>query len=797
MYDWLKRITGGLKSPPVPRSEATRQADELHREPSAVAEAANRQPTITHSTGNPQPSSPLYSPGARGRIPACRVTIGPRHLAEDRVVRARPGRKEEVRWVPPGGLVTIHGFDILGMIYIGAFMSASPGGGWNVDTPAPCLINPALRVDQGRSAPRTEMGYWPSYSDITPDHRRVYLSWLSSGKKDAAINIGYVFLYFYGLERRLLVDNPAPEEEMALVAELHRLRDIYAGNNSFDGYNRGLLDVVELRRISATPGGFAAWKPDLASRVRGYDLPLPLKIKLALHAVSGVPLDWEHAVAAMLALPPFMGGLPEVVALTRTREEFISLVRQRFERRFPKGFLLQDRKDSILMLPYRAASQHLEVEVRVQGFERLPDPANLTWTKMSPLCETALNDLTAYAKLLRKRPGAANSLAGALCLPPELAGAGPAAAIMGWLESLPAPVAGVPTGTLALKCLGESRETLNPKQAAEVSALLARAGFGFEPDPSLGGGKIGATTILFRLGQAATEPLSLPPSFRPAALAVAALSSADSGPDPAYVVTELANRQGLDRHAALRLAARYCFARGTPATPARLRKMAVKMPEGDRQAAVALATAVASACGALSDETVAVLERLHDACQVERRKLYSALHHGAAAATVGTTEPVVVERPAPGGRAFRIPPPPPERTKDRLAIDMERVGRILRETREVEEVLAPIYAADEPQALPPGSPAAPRPAAERPLAATRFPGLGADHARLLETLCSQESWPRAEFDAKAREVGLMADGAIETINEWAYGALGDALVEDGDPLIIDLALLPGDQEEAA
>lgn len=41
----------------------------------------------------------------------------------------------------------------------------------------------------------------------------------------------------------------------------------------------------------------------------------------------------------------------------------------------------------------------------------------------------------------------------------------------------------------------------------------------------------------------------------------------------------------------------------------------------------------------------------------------------------------------------------------------------------------------------------------------------------------------------------MPDGALETINDWAFDALGDALAEDGDPITVDAALLPPAQSE--
>jgi hypothetical protein len=35
----------------------------------------------------------------------------------------------------------------------------------------------------------------------------------------------------------------------------------------------------------------------------------------------------------------------------------------------------------------------------------------------------------------------------------------------------------------------------------------------------------------------------------------------------------------------------------------------------------------------------------------------------------------------------------------------------------------------------------------------------------------------------------MPDGVIETINEWAYEKFDEPLIEEGDPLIINVGLL--------
>ena len=90
-----------------------------------------------------------------------------------------------------------------GMVYVGS--SLLPVGGWQDCEPA--LIVPGLKVARGRGDDSGEgMGYWPSYSEIPDESRAAYLDWLAGGRSDADAYIGYVFLIFYGLERRLLFD---------------------------------------------------------------------------------------------------------------------------------------------------------------------------------------------------------------------------------------------------------------------------------------------------------------------------------------------------------------------------------------------------------------------------------------------------------------------------------------------------------------------------------------------------------------------------------------------------------------
>src|SRR5690606_33848014 len=64
----------------------------------------------------------------------------------------------------------------------------------------------------------------PSYEKFSPGRRATYLKWIVGGRRRWPADEGFVRLFLYGMERRLLGD-PAcePSERALLIAELIRL----------------------------------------------------------------------------------------------------------------------------------------------------------------------------------------------------------------------------------------------------------------------------------------------------------------------------------------------------------------------------------------------------------------------------------------------------------------------------------------------------------------------------------------------------------------------------------------------
>ncbi len=99
----------------------------------------------------------------------------------------------------------------------------------------PSLIYTSQRISQPSDVKGVERpSYYPTYSDLTPEQKWVYVKLLTN-PYDASINIGFVFILYYGLERHLLGGNFEDAFEVIL-----KLRDVHT-NKSFQSYSANAL----------------------------------------------------------------------------------------------------------------------------------------------------------------------------------------------------------------------------------------------------------------------------------------------------------------------------------------------------------------------------------------------------------------------------------------------------------------------------------------------------------------------------------------------------------------------------
>jgi len=669
-------------------------------------------------------------------------------------------------WHPPGASVTVAGTVIPdGMLYVGK----SSGSYGEHDG---CVIDPKLPL--GSSAVAEPLGYWPSYQAISPNCRKRYLEWLGSGKRTTDIDVGYVFLYFYGLERRLIIDRPQPAELGALVLELHRLRSLYGANNSFDGYSGRLLEAIDfLHTVSSSDR--LAFVADLASPAG--EMPPTLKLAVAREVVAGRPLGFELAAAALFGLRDF--ALSHRRVLDHARVPFLKVLRARFQTAFASGFVVPIRKESKLRIMYRGATAGLHVDLTVRaGLEELPDPATLSWTKLLTVAEDAAQELAPYAKMLAYSPAKADSIAALVDCPPELRKS-IAVEGMRWLTDLPLPAA-VQFGALAKHVIGVETAKWTVRHRRQIGDTLAAVGYSVEPGPEDAIDRLTDATVVQvvrGLGDGQSRDMAVASA---AAMLVAGIAKANNGHGDrleAVWLSQLSSRLSLPSAQMARLRARLAWYRTTDVTMPRVKRMLGEATREEHELCAWSATVATGAIGTVDKPRIAMLEAIHDALGVPRAALYTGLHVGLGAANASADEPVQVSDALP--EVLHPIPRPPAAAP--VGPDSDRLARVRAETERSAAMLADVFAKNEP------APDMPETVGEGPLDA-----LDDAHATLLSHLVARGQWTREEFESLAAAMGLMPDGAMETINEWAFDRYGDALIEDGDSIAIHLDLLAED-----
>jgi hypothetical protein len=325
-------------------------------------------------------------------------------------------------WVPPNKDVTVKGVLIQGgMIYVGTQLASVRGHG-----PEPALIDPAQPVEQSAANCHARFtSYWPGYDTITPEARASYLRWLATGKCDPEADLGYVFLYFYGLERRALwdaINDPQTNAELPLIEqEVRRLLHLYGNKGSFCAYASSFLDYLSTQNGEQRTVDDLTVPPAIFRKKPSLDL----RVGLGLHSRAGRPLSAAWAIAWYLSAP----NLPRRPVVARCPDLFASLFKTEYEKQFSAGLKLPVNKTRI-RVTHRAASASFAGERFTAGLD-LPDVSVLSGPlrKLQEVGDRCSSLLLPYCRFLDANPDQANSPEAWRLLPEYMAQAGGASAI--------------------------------------------------------------------------------------------------------------------------------------------------------------------------------------------------------------------------------------------------------------------------------------------------------------------------------------------------------------------------------
>jgi uncharacterized tellurite resistance protein B-like protein len=686
-----------------------------------------------------------------------------------------PRRTGSECWVPAGRAVEVGGRQIRdGLFYMGDGLR----GADKSYIAEPALVDPSLAVGTGAA---TDTGYWPAYETLSPAHRGAYLGWLAGPRLRREADQTQLFLYFYGLERRLLADpksdDSARAERRALIRELERLQeegDQDEKHGSFGPYLEALLDFLAAEDLLA--GTRKVEPPTVKS---GWEVPLTLRIMIGELAAARLRLPAELAKSWILTSPEAYLRTPA----ERCPEEFARLFSIRYRERFGDGLALPE--GAPLRLSYRAASQGLDEAGRRTSVPDICSSAQLI-EPLRALGRDCSDELAAYSRWLGRHPEGAGFKGTALLPAPLLANADDPT-VVSLREVLARAEAGEERWVIAANDLIDLWEPgankLGKKEAVLLCQLLEKLGYGIEPDPRFGSPNLKREmpAVLFPL--LAGDPSAPSPAYAVACRLLhlmAAVARADgtvSAEEEALLETHILAVDELYPGEQARLRAHGNWLTRSQLRLPSLGEYGAALSNSERQAIARSVVALAAADGQIDPEEVKTLQKIFKLLELDPESVYSELH----AASAGDG-PVAVRN----GSAAESGEPIPQSgsTEVRRGLDRAAIDAKIEETAAVSTLLSGIFTEAEESEVPETGDAE-QSTDESSANEVRTRGLSATERAFALALAERESWSREEIEELAARHEVMVDGALESVNEAAFELCGSPFSEGDQPIEID------------
>ncbi len=740
---WMRRRkrASAINAPPAPAPKTRAEREGQRR--SEAAELLDRALGRLDAGGHTSAAAQLSTRGADAV-----------RSASD---KATPSNQTKARgWVAAGSTATVAGRAIGGMVYLGPGPRDKRGG-------APCgaFIDPSLSVaKKGGDLDGSGMSYWPKYSQMSAVSRATYLDWLASGRQDPGYNVGYMFLYFYGLERRFLVDDPDRDEREQIVREVERLLSIYGGNGSVSTYLGRFLDVARLALLDDDT------IPSVSRTA--FEFPVVLAVALGRKIARGEALNADWVRAWWRAHPEAQVRTPA----RRCEAEFNALFSVLFAEAYPSGMAIT-RPKRTLSGAYRAASGEFSADYApLEAGEALPDVSGLRKpvTDAQRLADQAMERLDKFSRFLGRTPDGRGSFEAFALLPAEIRDAFPSSgidAIASWAKDIVTNGGDIGAGALIQRLEGARPEKLTRKHLTGAADALAMVGHGLAPDPrfALRPPRLDEPVILFRLQDQAAVAEGASDAYRAALLRLGlgvfvAQADGDVATSEREALAEaIKNADDVTADERARLAANLRWMLTVPPNMTAFRARLKALGAEEKGIVRASVVAMAHADGVIRPGEINGLEKLYKAMGLDPHTVYSDLHAGTAS---DAPVPVRTATGGLGGEAI----PDEAAPANGLSLDRSRIADIADQTERVSRVLGDILGAEEPDDT-----------EETDDEGAVLGGLAPVHAGIVVELLAKPHWTDDEMQELIGRRGLMIDGALEAINEWSFDRFDDALID--------------------
>jgi len=675
-------------------------------------------------------------------------------------------KKSKNIWIPKGTTIKIHGLSITdGLFYYGENIE----DGWQAE---PALIRPNMPVvPHSVDLSLSLMNEYPKYGYISNVARRGFLQWMADGRKAPNADIGYVFMFFYGLERRVLCDlsiNTHSQNDVdEVVLEVERLLSIYGNNGSFRSYANSLLDYLDVIFLKEK----AYMQEPFSYSVAPFELPMKLKVALGQMAVDKIPLSSEWALAWIkLDL-----RIPKRTPITRCQDKFEILFRDIYRNMYGDGFTLPINRTK-LKVTYRPARSFIDqISIKSIPVNDLPDISAISdpINKLQFIVDKVAETLESYSRYVGRNPGSINSIDSLLFIPLNLWPSSSKNRLDDLIQKVHKNFVIRPYIDIC-KDIGADKALAKDKLTLLIN-LLDLNGVGFEPN-TLFGKKVPLENELVALFSKKTGDDTETPVYHTAsitldlAVAVALADGVAVNAEINLLHHQISVWIDLNESQRARLKAQLELRIQQPIALENIKKKLEPVPKEAKRSIGHLLTQLAQADGVVVKEEIKLLERIYKALQLDDQLVYADLN-----STVTNIEldKSVQKQKLPG-----------------FVLDLDRIAALQKETEHVSTLLASVFV-DEVEN-------APIIQVEPPLeqdesiesgAGDNLLGLDNEHSNFLRFLIVRPEWTRQELTDVASDFKLMLDGALEQINEVALDHFDDHLIEGDEHVEINQNLL--------
>lgn len=671
--------------------------------------------------------------------------------------------KMQGKWIKPGESITIKAQKFSsGNFYFGGKLNSLDGYGTEAS-----LVDDLLKIENKPSTFEDEsLGYWPKFISLTPKGRGAFLSWLSGNRSDPETPLGYVFIYFYGLERRITVDSihqaVDDEEFKSLFEEILRLKGIYGSSGSFSNYSTRLLEFMYLLRPQVVSHPELEKSPQRDS--------LLFKHRLATTVSEEKPVSVELALAWIWFYPDYNLKKPAL----RCRYEFNQMFTLLYSKKYGEGIVVKPNKTR-LKIEYHPASSSL----RGISFPQkdLPDPSNLKGptNKLIAIADKCTAELDAYSRYLAKSDTSRTDIEAVLLLPDELDGLGYTLGL-GKFKKWADDAISTKNGLVNVEEFWTYTKSplpasINKKEAELIQNFAQKANYGLAPDRRYHHAKTSADGKLVLFPEGHGKYFEPSKAFNEMGMVLrlgAMVATIDSHVGQAELNsltqiidhdTNLSSTEKRSLHAYL------VWRLNTPSNVTGLKARVELLGKTEKAAISRILVGVAIADGKIDPKEIKQLEKLYTLLGFDKALVTGDLH--------GMLSSKASVRPV-SSQSESISP-----TATSYQLDESILAIHESETKDVQSMLGAIFVENESTNEPDKS-------VVEASAMNEESGIDNQHYCLFESLIRKDKWSREEVNILCHNSGLMVSGALETINDWSSDKVDAAVFEeDGDTIYVD------------